>query len=59
MEESPTFSLQKDGAPVVEEDAGKLQVALVKLVNPELLDTRHWTNTRPAVKVEHISMCCG
>jgi amino-acid N-acetyltransferase len=37
-EDSPTFSLQKDSAPVVEEDAGKLYVALVKLVNPELLD---------------------
>ena len=38
MEDSPTFSLQKDSAPVVEEDAGKLHVALVKLVHAELLD---------------------
>ena len=40
MEESPTFSLQKDSAPVVEEDARKLHVALVKPVNLELLDER-------------------
>ena len=38
MEDSPTFSLQKDSAPVVEEDAGKLHVALVKPVHAELLD---------------------
>jgi hypothetical protein len=38
VEDSPTFSLQKDSAPVVEEDAGKLHVALVKLVHAELLD---------------------
>jgi hypothetical protein len=31
VEDSPTFSLQKDSATVVEEDAGKPHVALVKL----------------------------
>jgi amino-acid N-acetyltransferase len=40
VEDSPTFSQGKDVAPVVEEDTGKIHVALVKLVGPELLDDR-------------------
>ena len=40
VDDSPTFSQHKDVRPVVEEDTGKLHVALVKLVSPELLDDR-------------------
>jgi amino-acid N-acetyltransferase len=40
VEDSPTFSQDKNVAPVVEEETGKVHVALVKLVNPELLDDR-------------------
>jgi amino-acid N-acetyltransferase len=38
VEDSPTFSQDKNNIPLVEEDTSKLHVALVKLVSPELLD---------------------
>jgi amino-acid N-acetyltransferase len=40
VEDSPTFSQDKNNTPVVEEDTSRLHVALVKLVSPELLDDR-------------------
>jgi amino-acid N-acetyltransferase len=40
VEDSPTFSQDKDVAAFMEEGTGKVHVALVKLVNPELLDDR-------------------
>ena len=40
VEDTPTFSQDRDASLIVDEDKGKVHVALVKLVNPELLDDR-------------------
>jgi amino-acid N-acetyltransferase len=40
VEDSPTFLQDKHVAPVVEDETGKIHVALLKLVNPELLNDR-------------------